>query len=265
MPNQPTDKVIYTVNQNILIHTKKSNAYSQALRFNKISYNKIDLHNNCNRLLNTLTKSGYNKTDAATQINRAMSISRNELLCKVKTFSTENLPLTVTYNRTLPDLRIKPKLKEIFAETPILSFRRNKNLRDIIEGNKIFDRKKKLGVNKFNKGKCQSCFTTSINLCCKQLKTCSILQSAFNKNTFLIRHSITCKRSSLIYLIECCLCEKLHVGKSEYSLNLKKDTHRNDIWRTDSPPCDKHFQMPAHNFNAHAKFTINEEVYHYQS
>ena len=42
--------------------TKKSVAYSQALRFNKICYNRSDLHNNCKRLLNTLTKRGYNKT-----------------------------------------------------------------------------------------------------------------------------------------------------------------------------------------------------------
>ena len=41
--------------------TKKSIAYSQALRFNKICYNRGDLHNNYKRLLNTLTKRGYNK------------------------------------------------------------------------------------------------------------------------------------------------------------------------------------------------------------
>ena len=61
--------------------------------------------------------------------------------------------------------------------------------------------------------------------------------------------------------MECCLCEKSqYVGKSEYSLNLRINTHRNDVWRTDGPPCDKHFQMPDHNFNAHTKFTITEEV-----
>ena len=35
---------------------KKSIAYSQALRFNKICYNRSDLHNNRKRLLNTLTR-----------------------------------------------------------------------------------------------------------------------------------------------------------------------------------------------------------------
>ena len=59
--------------------TKKSIAYSQALRFNKICCNRSDLHNNCKRLLNMLTKRGYNKTDTTTQINRVITIPRNEL------------------------------------------------------------------------------------------------------------------------------------------------------------------------------------------
>ena len=42
------------------------------------------------------------------------------------------------------------------------------------------------------------------------------------------------------------------------------NTHRNDVWRTDDPPCDKHFQMPGHNFNVHAMFTIIEEVHNKQ-
>ena len=62
--------------------------------------------------------------------------------------------------------------------------------------------------------------------------------------------------------MECSLCEKLkYVGKSEYSLNLRMNTHRNDVWRTDGLPCDKHFEMLGHNFNIHAKFAIIKEVY----
>ena len=84
--------------------TKKSIAYSQVLRFNKICHNRSDPHNNCKGLLKTLTERVYNKTDTTTQINRAITISRNELLNKIKTSNTERLPLTVTYNRTLLDL-----------------------------------------------------------------------------------------------------------------------------------------------------------------
>ena len=38
------------------------------------------------------------------------------------------------------------------------------------------------------------------------------------------------------------------------------NTQRN-VWRADGPPCNRDFQMPGHSFNAHAKFTIIEEVY----
>ena len=81
-------------------------------------------------------------------------------------------------------LQIEPKLKEIFAERPILAFRRNKRLRDIIGGSKVFDNKKISNVKKFNKGKWQPCFTRSINLCCKQLKPCLIFQSASKQTYF---------------------------------------------------------------------------------
>ena len=91
--------------------------------------------------------------------------SKKDLLNKIKASNTERLPLPVMYNRTLPDLKtkidknwhilhIQPKLKEIFAKPSILAFKRNKNLRDIIEGNKVFDNKKILNVQKLNKGKC---------------------------------------------------------------------------------------------------------------
>ena len=62
--------------------------------------------------------------------------------------------------------------------------------------------------------------------------------------------------------MEYSLCKKSqYVGKSKHSLNLRMIIHRNDVWRRDGPPCDKHFQMPGNNFNTHAKFTIIEEVY----
>ena len=98
---KPTDRQSYLHSKSEHPNsTKKSIAYSQALRFNKICYNRSDLHNNCKRLLNALTKRGYNKTDTITQINRAIPVPRIELLNKIKTSNTERLPLTVTYNKT---------------------------------------------------------------------------------------------------------------------------------------------------------------------
>ena len=36
---------------------------------------------------------------------------------------------------------MEPKLQETFAKLPVLAFQRNKDLRDIIGSNKVFDNK----------------------------------------------------------------------------------------------------------------------------
>ncbi len=61
--------------------------------------------------------------------------------------------------------------------------------------------------------------------------------------------------------MECTLCEgKQYVGKCEWTMNRRINSHRNDVWRTEGPPCDKHFQLEGHDFNTHARFTIIEKI-----
>ena len=77
---KPTDRQSYLHSKSEHPNSaKKSIAYSQALMFNKVCYNRSDLHNNCKWLI----------TDTTTQINRAITIPRNELLNKIKTCNTE--------------------------------------------------------------------------------------------------------------------------------------------------------------------------------
>ena len=53
---------------------------------------------------------------------------------------------------------------------------------------------------------------------------------------------------------------KQYVGKYETILKIRIYTHRSDVWRTNGPPCDKHFQLDTHNFNTRARFTIIEKI-----
>ena len=81
---KPTDRLSYLHSKwGHPNSTKKRFAYSQALRFNR-----SDLHNNCKRLFNTLTKRGHNKTNTTTEINLADSVPRKELLNKIKIYWT---------------------------------------------------------------------------------------------------------------------------------------------------------------------------------
>ena len=58
--------------------------------------------------------------------------------------------------------------------------------------------------------------------------------------------------------MECSICKIQYVGKSEWRLKRRINQHRNDVWRIDGPPCDKHFQKQDHDFTKHAKFTVIE-------
>ena len=58
--------------------TKEDIAYNHVSGLSKICYNRRNHHNNCKQLINTLTKTSYNKTATTTQINCAIPIPQNE-------------------------------------------------------------------------------------------------------------------------------------------------------------------------------------------
>ena len=43
-------------------------------------------------------------------------------------------------------------------------------------------------------------------------------------------------------------------------MNIRLNKHRNDVFRADGLEVCKHFQLPGHSFNQHAKITIIEEL-----
>ena len=83
-----------------------------------------------------------------------------------------NIPLSLKCNRTFPKIKevvmkhwnllhINPNIAEIFQSAPILAFRRNKNLRDII-GTKLIEnaKVKRKFMNKVQ-GKCTPCLASN--------------------------------------------------------------------------------------------------------
>ena len=255
---------------------KKSIPYSQALRIRKICNKDIDFEDDCIKLAGTFQSRGYNKTFIEEQIRKAAETPRSDLLKeKIKEPATR-IPFITTYNRTLPSLngiiskhwnilQIDRDIKDIFVNKPIIAYRRNINLKDLIGSNIIQNNTKvnrKSIVSKRNIiGKCHPCFSKEGNLCCKQIKTTTSFKSDKTNRCFDIFHIVDCKSTMVIYLMECELCPgKQYVGKCETSLNMRINTHRSDVWRNNGPFCDKHFRLDGHNFNVHARFTIIEKI-----
>ena len=131
-------------------------------------------------MINQFQKHGYDRSLIEQQINKANLQEREQLLKEKKKETATNIPLSLKYNRTPSKIKeivmkhwyllhINPNLAEIFQNPPILAFRRNKNLRDII-GTKLIEngKVKRKFINKIQ-GKCTPCLANNRTLCCKQI------------------------------------------------------------------------------------------------
>ena len=60
--------------------------------------------------------------------------------------------------------------------------------------------------------------------------------------------------------MECVLCNKQYISKSETTFNLRLSNQQKDVIKQNSLQADQHFQLPGNNFNKHAKFTLIEKL-----
>ena len=179
----------------------------------------------------------------------------------------------VTFNRTLSNLikivhkhwhvlKADNQLKKVFAEAPLLAYRRNKNIKEFIGSNCISNNEVVRPKTIIEKGECSPCYNKTGALCCSQVNKTSNFRSTKGE-TFEIRHNVNCKSKNVLYLVDCTLCKKpLYVGKSEYPMNIRINKHRFDSIQEDEETleiCD-HFKEPGHSFNANARFTIIELI-----
>ena len=98
-------------------------------------------------------------------------------------------------------LHMDPNQAEIFQNSFILAFRRNKTLRDIIRTKLIENGKvKKKFTNKIQ-GKSKPCLAKNRTLCCKQVVYTTKFRSNQTNRIFQIYHNVNCKSKYVIYLL----------------------------------------------------------------
>ena len=166
-----------------LAHPKsliKSIPFSQALPLKKICSETSELNKHLNELKESFINRGYKEHFLTDQFNRISEVTREALLTsKQKIANKPRIPLVLKFNRTLPNikkvidehwhlLQINPKLKNAFQGKPIIAYKRNRNLKEIIGSNKILNnkviRKKKAEKKHLF---CSPCYTRCDNRCCQ--------------------------------------------------------------------------------------------------
>ena len=252
---------------------KDSIPYRQALQIKRICSLQQEFLNQTAKMIHQFQKRGYYRSLIKQQINKANLQEREQLFKEKKKETATNILLSLKYNRTLPKIKeivmkhwhllhIKPNLAEIFQNPPILAFRRNKNLRDIIGTKLIENCKVKRKFKNKIQGKCTPCLANNRTLCCKQIVHTTTFRSNQTNRIFHIYHNLNCKSKCVIYLLECTKCKMQYVGKVETEFNIRLNNHRIYVWKPDAIPTSCNFSGKNHNFNTHAKFILIEQIRH---
>ena len=253
---------------------KKAIPYGQALRIRRICTEEEDATKEFKNLQNNFIKKGYNKTEVSAEILRAKNTPRTTTLTSKDKKTLNRTPLVLTYNPSLPPimdvikkhwhvLQSDSSLSETFKELPITSFRRNKNLGDLLNSKTLKGNQVVRSLPPKSSGMSKPCHRRQNNKCCQHVKSAGTFKSARTGKSFTIYDNLTCKSGWIIYLLECRLCPTIqYVGKSESPANIRINKHRDDCKTPYSIDIDQHFRKLGHDFNKHATFTFIEQLKH---
>ena len=179
---KPTDQQAFLDAKSEHQRSLKNNIpYSQALRLKTICSTSTESDKNWVIIKQKFLDRQYKGEVLDEQIKRVHRIERKELfICKGKNNNKNRIPLSITYNRTHPNIskivnrnwnifQINTDFHRVFKDTPKIAFKRSKNLQEIIGGHivkqgKIF--KKNLTILN---GNSMSCSLTKPSLCCTQV------------------------------------------------------------------------------------------------
>ena len=138
---KPTDKYLYLRYESCHpAHSKNSIAYSQALRGSLLNSSEDQRDSDFQDLKEHLVHRGHPEEIVSMQIQKAKSISRDEIIKEKSKKKNNIVPFVTSYNPALPNLsnvihkhfhilQGSDRLKEMFNEPPIVAFRKPKSFR----------------------------------------------------------------------------------------------------------------------------------------
>ena len=292
---KPTDKFQYLNFKSCHPFHQKSNLpYALALRIRRICSNITDYRQHCITLTQHLRKRGYKLGMIKDGIRKATGRSRDELLepkedgegtCDGRViFST-------TYNPIVPDLKQKLKefqpvlqtserCKNVFTHPPLLAYRRNRNLNDMLVSRRLPNNQEIITTSENivcdkSSNTCEQCgrvFDTprgklihislvhkkktatqdspvGFHRCGdKRCNTCKFgtfgttINITQTSTTFNIKQHITCKSHNVIYCVTCKKCSSQYIGETEQELHARQRGHLSDIKSNKDLPYVRHFR-----------------------
>ena len=195
---------------------------------------------------------GYPETSLDNDLRRVSTVPRDDAL-KPPSHRNDNagnrVPLVLTYNpfntgtkRILLDnfdiLSTDPETRRIFTEVPLVSYRRDNNLRDVLVHSSGYSHTD-AGTYPCRRPRC---------LTCKYTTPRTNVQGP--KSVYTIRDRFTCQSENVVYCIVCRRCSVLYIGETGRRLRERFSEHLRSI-RNHSPgfPVAEHFNSASHSLD----------------
>ena len=152
------------------------------------------------------------------------------------TFNPVNKDVVAVVKDNFRRLERDSEVGDLFEEPPLVAYRRDKNLRDLLVHSRIRTRR--------NEGKTHRCGRTRCNTC---HHVCSDSRVVGPRGNFSIRCDFTCQSAELIYCIICRKCGELYVGETGRMLAERFREHRQDVIQNrEGKEVASHFNSEGH-------------------
>ena len=223
-------------------HTKTGLAFGLALRIRRIREKDEDYSRHRKELKGQLRKRGYAGKFVEIQLQRVDNQKREALLQPThKSAKKDRVPLVMTFSKLLPDIRCilqkhsqtlyrSGRLKEVFQELPMLAYRSEKNLCDIL----VHSKTARLTDTGGGEDQC-NCRV------CQAVEKREVYDVAGNK-TYSTIPNPKCTLRNVVYALLCDRCKmKVYVGETERSVKERVCEHMRDIKNQAEKPIMRHF------------------------
>ena len=190
-------------------------------------------------------------------LQRASNKSREEALTPAPTTDKEDRPiLAITYHphnlrikevllRNFNILQEDPELKKIFPKPPLVAYKRDQNLSDVLVRATFRESStppKQPGNQPCHRPKC---------LTCPYIDPSLTLNGPLSH--FDIKSNFTCTSTNIVYIISCTRCNKLYVGETYRALQERFSEHLRAIRLDYNTPVAKHFNDGNHTYSSNLK------------
>ena len=230
-------------------HCKRAIPYSQFLPLRGLCSDDDDFLVKSREMMIFCTQRGYPLTSLKQDLRRVTTIGRPDVLTGSERGDTtvDRVPLVITYHlfniyikqNLLQNFRIlstDQQTRDIFPQPPVVAYKRDLSLRDILVHSTDSSSTKQPGSLACQRPRCQTC--EFINL---------LTDIGGPKSTFTIRDHFTYMSENLVYCISCRRCSHIYIGETGRGLRSRIGEHLRSV-RNNTPgyPVAQHFNSAGH-------------------